>query len=84
MLHLCLQSSDVASNGESESSSGVGSSVETASSSKRVIDKQMTAERTARLMAVAIANRSSEVWIAERPYIYMCYALQYLPSLSKM
>jgi dehydrogenase/reductase SDR family protein 7 len=50
----------------------------------KVIDKRMSAERTSRIMAVAMANRQTETWIAQRPYNLLIYADQYLPTVSKL
>ncbi|XP_063727839.1 dehydrogenase/reductase SDR family member 7-like [Symsagittifera roscoffensis] len=50
----------------------------------KVIDKRMTAERTARLMSVSLANRSPEVWIFERPVSFFIYLAQYMPTMSKL
>ncbi|XP_075263855.1 dehydrogenase/reductase SDR family member 7-like [Convolutriloba macropyga] len=44
----------------------------------------MSGERAARLMSVSLANRSPEVWIAERPLSFFIYLGQYMPTLSKL
>lgn len=45
--------------------------------------KNMSAERCADLMAIAIANRMSEVWIANQPALLLMYMNQYLPVITK-
>lgn len=45
--------------------------------------KRMSAERCAKLMAVATANRLYEVWISPNPELFYCYLFQYLPSIAK-
>jgi len=52
--------------------------------SNKVIDRRMSGERTARLISVSLANRSPEVWIAERPVSFFVYMGQYLPTMSKL
>ena len=45
--------------------------------------KRMSAERCAKLMAVAMANKLYEVWISPNPELFYCYLFQYLPSIAK-
>ncbi|XP_013385313.1 dehydrogenase/reductase SDR family member 7 [Lingula anatina] len=42
---------------------------------------RMPTERCAHLMAVAIANQSSEVWISTHPVLFYAYLAQYCPWL---
>lgn len=45
--------------------------------------KRMSAERCADLFAVSIANKLSEVWVADQPVLTMYYLNQFVPSLMK-
>ncbi|KAK2188664.1 hypothetical protein NP493_126g08024 [Ridgeia piscesae] len=46
-------------------------------------DKRMATARCAELAAVAIANRVSEAWVAQQPYLAMFYLAQYMPDISR-
>ena len=46
-------------------------------------EKRMTARRCAELTAVAIANRVSEAWVAQQPYLVAFYAAQYMPDFTR-
>ncbi|XP_053647596.1 dehydrogenase/reductase SDR family member 7 isoform X2 [Cherax quadricarinatus] len=45
------------------------------------IGKRLSAERCAHLFAVSIANKLSEVWIADQPVLTIMYLFQYFPFL---
>ncbi|XP_042878761.1 dehydrogenase/reductase SDR family member 7-like [Penaeus japonicus] len=45
--------------------------------------RRMSAERCADLFAVSIANKLSEVWVADQPVLTMYYLNQFVPSLMK-
>jgi dehydrogenase/reductase SDR family protein 7 len=45
--------------------------------------KKMSTERCASLMAVAIANRLSEVWISKHPVLLFVYLTQYMPTIAE-
>ncbi|KAI0220423.1 Dehydrogenase/reductase SDR family member 7 [Lamellibrachia satsuma] len=47
------------------------------------VEDRMTAERCAELTAVAIANRESEVWVAQQPYLLIFYLAQYVSNISR-
>ncbi|XP_069116277.1 dehydrogenase/reductase SDR family member 7-like [Argopecten irradians] len=46
-------------------------------------EKRMKTDRCAYLIGVAIANKMWEVWITKNPVLFLCYANQYTPNLSK-
>lgn len=45
--------------------------------------KRMATSRCAYLMAIAMANKLDEVWIAPQPFLLYYYAQQYLPSVTR-
>nr|CAD7425543.1 unnamed protein product [Timema monikensis] len=47
-------------------------------------DRRMTAERCGHLCAVALANKSSEVWMAPLPIIPLAYIFVYFPNVGKV
>ena len=51
--------------------------------SHRDESKRMATSRCAFLVAVAMANRLDEVWIAKQPFLLYFYAQQYLPSVTR-
>ncbi|ESO90160.1 hypothetical protein LOTGIDRAFT_218247 [Lottia gigantea] len=46
-------------------------------------DKRVTTDRCASLMAVAVANKLDEVWIALQPILFFMYLFQYCPSIAR-
>lgn len=46
-------------------------------------DKRMTAERCAKLCAIAIANKLDEAWIGLFPVVPLCYVVRYYPNIAK-
>jgi len=44
---------------------------------------RMSAERCARLSMLAIANKVDEAWISKFPVLPICYAFQYLPTITR-
>nr|CAD7587948.1 unnamed protein product [Timema genevievae] len=47
-------------------------------------DRRMTAERCGHLCAVALANKSFEVWMAPLPIIPLAYIFVYFPNVGKV
>lgn len=45
--------------------------------------KRVSAKRCADLIAVAMANQLSEVWISKHPVLLFVYMVQYFPNFSK-
>src|SRR2546422_98990 len=45
--------------------------------------KRMATSRCAHLMAVSIANKLDEAWIAIQPVLALHYLSQYLPSVAR-
>lgn len=46
-------------------------------------DKRMPTDRCAHLSCLAIANRLSEVWISEHPFLFITYLAQYAPDTGR-
>ena len=44
----------------------------------------MSTERCAELMAIAIANKLDEVWMADQHYLRMLYVGQYMPDIARL
>ena len=49
---------------------------------RKVMDKQVSVERCAHLIAVTMANKLEEVWIAYHPILLFVYLYQFLPNIA--
>ncbi|XP_074602429.1 dehydrogenase/reductase SDR family member 7-like [Brevipalpus obovatus] len=45
--------------------------------------RRISAERQARMYAVAIVNKVEEAWTSLPPFLYYCYLFQYFPTIMK-
>ena len=61
----------------------MASSFKSAAQTHRAGGDRVRAERCAELVAVAMANKLDEVWIAKHPILFFVYMTQYFPNLAK-